>query len=73
MLTAPPPGLLTWHEVTSAVNKVGNDDPRLIQSMTEEERAADAETAVASKKQARAEKSRRQTDVAGDNGQGSLF
>lgn len=72
MLTAPPSGSLTWHEVMSAVNKVGNDDPRLIRPMTEEERAAEAETAVASKKPARAEKPRRQAD-AGDNGQGSLF
>ncbi|MBN8970248.1 MAG: SOS response-associated peptidase [Rhizobiales bacterium] len=72
MLIAPPSGSLTWHEVTSAVNKVGNDDPRLIRPMTDEERVA-AETAAPSKKPARAEKPRRQAGAAGDGGQGSLF
>ncbi len=73
LLTAPPSGSLIWHEVTSTVNRVGNDDPRLIQPMTEAERAAAAELAAPSTKPARAEKPRRQADAAGDSGQGSLF
>lgn len=73
MPTAPPSGSFTWHEVTSAVNKTGNDEPHLIQPMTEEERTAITESLTLPRKPARAEKSRRRVDAAGDNGQGSLF
>jgi hypothetical protein len=63
LLIAPPDGTFAWHEVSTMVNRVANDDARLIEPITPEQAAAEAEAA---KPQARPRK-------AGSSDQGSLF
>jgi putative SOS response-associated peptidase YedK len=68
LLTGPEKGEFTWHEVSTRVNHVANDDAQLILPMTAEDMAAEeAKPAkkVASRKPAPA--------VTEDDGQGSLF
>jgi putative SOS response-associated peptidase YedK len=67
LLTAPDEGEFVWHEVSSRVNRVANDDAQLILPITAEEMAAE---------EARpAKKVPRKPAVAAfeDDGQGSLF
>lgn len=71
LLIAPPEGMLVWHEVTPAVNRVANDDPQLILPISAEEAAAIADT-FAQKKPLR-KTSVPKKDMQPDDGQGSLF
>ena len=83
LLAAPPEGTFVWHEVSTAVNRVANDDERLIVSITPEEAAAEAAAAEAARKpRARgtvsgASSQTPKRKAAGlsrkDDGQGSLF
>jgi putative SOS response-associated peptidase YedK len=79
LLVAPPEGTFVWHEVSTAVNRVANDDERLVVPITPEEAAAEAAAAEAARKpRARAAVSEApKRKAAGrsrkDDGQGSLF
>ncbi|MDQ8731471.1 SOS response-associated peptidase [Bradyrhizobium sp. LHD-71] len=64
LLTPAPLGTFAWHEVSTAVNRTANDDPRLIERVSAEEAAAEAEAA---KPRARASRKITSSD------QGSLF
>ncbi len=66
LLIAPPVGTFAWHEVSMAVNRVANDDARLIEPVSEEE--AMQATAEAQAAKVRAKPRRTQS-----NDQGSLF
>lgn len=67
LLTAPAAGEFGWHEVSSRVNSVANDDAQLILPITDEERAAEQ----AQRKPAKKAPARK--PAAQDDGQGSLF
>jgi putative SOS response-associated peptidase YedK len=67
LLRAPGQGEFVWHEVSTRVNRVANDDEQLILPITAEERAA--EEPKPSKKAA----PRKPVPVTSDDGQGSLF
>ncbi len=68
LLTAPAAGEFAWHEVSTRVNHVANDDAQLILPMTDEQRAAEAP------KPAKKASPRKVEAVAPeDDGQGSLF
>ncbi|HEY3790261.1 MAG TPA: SOS response-associated peptidase [Bradyrhizobium sp.] len=65
LLTAPGIGEFTWHEVSTRVNRVANDDAQLVLPITAEQIAAEQPPKkVAARKPARATP---------DDGQGSLF
>jgi putative SOS response-associated peptidase YedK len=66
LLTAPREGEFVWHEVSTRVNRVANDDAQLIFPMTAEETATEEAKPV--KKAAR-----KAAPVTFDDGQGSLF
>jgi putative SOS response-associated peptidase YedK len=66
LLTAPREGEFVWHEVSTRVNHVANDDAQLILPITPEQRAAEE---PAPKKTT----PRKPAPVAEDDGQGSLF
>jgi putative SOS response-associated peptidase YedK len=66
LLTAPGEGEFVWHEVSTRVNHVANDDAQLILPITAEQRAAEE---PAPKKAT----PRKPAPVAEDDGQGSLF
>lgn len=68
LLTAPAEGKFAWHEISTRVNRVANDDAQLILPITAEERAA--EESRPGKKAAL----RKPMPAASDeDGQGSLF
>jgi putative SOS response-associated peptidase YedK len=67
LLTAPDEGEFVWHEVSTRVNRVANDDAQLILPITAEEKAAEESKLV--KKVA----PRKGVPAASDDGQGSLF
>jgi putative SOS response-associated peptidase YedK len=68
MLLAPPrEGEFTWHEVSTRVNRVANDDAQLILPITAEEREAEEP------RPAKKASPRKPAPVASDDGQGSLF
>ena len=67
LLTGPREGEFAWHEVSTRVNRVANDDAQLTLPITEEERAAEEPKPV---KKAAARKS---APASEDDGQGSLF
>jgi putative SOS response-associated peptidase YedK len=67
LLTAPREGEFVWHEVSTRVNRVANDDAQLILPITAEEMAAEESKPV--KKAA----PRKAASVSSDDGQGSLF
>jgi putative SOS response-associated peptidase YedK len=67
LLTPPHEGEFVWHEVSTRVNRVANDDAQLILPITAEELAAEAP------KRAKKAAPRRPAPVASDDGQGSLF
>jgi putative SOS response-associated peptidase YedK len=68
LLTAPAEGEFAWHEISTRVNRVANDDAQLILPITAEERAAEEPKPV--KKAA----PRKPVPAASDDdGQGSLF
>jgi len=66
LLTGPAEGEFAWHEISTRVNRVANDDAQLLLPISEEERAAEApkpkKTAV-----------RKVVPAPEDEGQGSLF
>jgi hypothetical protein len=67
LLVGPAEGEFAWHEISTRVNRVANDDPQLLLPITDEERAAQEpkpKKTVARK--AAPERSE-------DDGQGSLF
>jgi putative SOS response-associated peptidase YedK len=66
LLTPPREGEFAWHEVSTRVNRVANDDAQLLLPITAEQMAAEqlAARKVAPKKPA---------PLASDDGQGSLF
>lgn len=65
MLTGPQAGEFAWHEISTRVNHVANDDAQLVLPITDEQRAAEAPKP----KRAAVKKAA----GAGDDGQGSLF
>ncbi len=67
LLKGPAIGEFAWHEVSTRVNRVANDDAQLLLPITEEERAAEQDAKPAKKP------SPRRTAVQPDDGQGSLF
>jgi putative SOS response-associated peptidase YedK len=68
MLMAPPrEGEFAWHEVSTRVNRVANDDAQLTLPITAEEREAEEP------KLAKKPSLRKPAPVAPDDGQGSLF
>ncbi|MCG6205516.1 SOS response-associated peptidase [Rhodopseudomonas sp. HC1] len=68
LLRPPPDGLFVWYPVSTAVNRVANDNPQLILPISDEEAAAaPAPKATPPKRAARAPRPDE------DSGQGSLF
>jgi putative SOS response-associated peptidase YedK len=68
LLTSPREREFVWHEVSTRVNRVANDDAQLILPITAEEREAEAP------KPAKKASQRKPAPVtSGDDGQGSLF
>ena len=65
MLTGPQEGEFAWHEVSTRVNHVANDDAQLVLPISDEQRAAEAP------KPKRA--AVRKAAGGGDDGQGNLF
>src|ERR1700748_817773 len=65
LMRGPEEGEFTWHEVSSRVNQVANDDAQLVLPITEEEREAEQVK--------RAKKPSPRKTPAVDDGQGSLF
>lgn len=66
LMKGPEVGEFAWHEVSSRVNRVANDDAQLILPITAEQRAAE-QTKPANKVASR------KTAADSDDGQGSLF
>ena len=67
LLIGPAEGEFAWHEISTRVNRVANDDPQLLLPITDEERAAEEPKP---KKIA----ARKTSPIASDDeGQGSLF
>jgi putative SOS response-associated peptidase YedK len=66
LLTGPAEGEFAWHEISTRVNRVANDDAQLLLPITDEERAAE---------QPKPKKAPRKAASAADEdeGQGSLF
>src|SRR6266404_6855675 len=67
LLTAPRVGEFAWHEVSTRVNRVANDDGQLVLPIAAEQMAAEEPKPV--KKAA----TRKAVPAASDDGQGSLF
>jgi putative SOS response-associated peptidase YedK len=67
LLAPPDEGEFGWHEVSTRVNSVANDDAQLVLPITDEQRAAEEET----KKPVRKTVQRKPPPA--DDGQGSLF
>ena len=68
LLTAPGEGEFVWHEVSTRVNRVANDDAQLILPISAEEAAAEEAQPV--KKTVQRKPAAAASD---DDGQGSLF
>jgi putative SOS response-associated peptidase YedK len=66
LLTGPVEGEFVWHEVSTRVNRVANDDAQLTLPITDEERAAEAP-------QPKKAATRKTVRAAPDDEQGSLF
>jgi putative SOS response-associated peptidase YedK len=67
LMTAPQEGEFVWHEVSTRVNRVANDEAQLILPITAEQREAEEPMPVKKASQ------RKPEPVAEDDGQGSLF
>jgi putative SOS response-associated peptidase YedK len=67
LLMAPDEGEFVWHEISTRVNRVANDDAQLVLPITAEEMAAE------DVKPARKASQRKPAPVPPDDGQGSLF
>jgi hypothetical protein len=68
LLRAPADGDFTWHEVSTRVNRVANDDAQLILPISAEEAAAEAH-----KPEKKATARKPAVAASADDGQGSLF
>lgn len=68
LLIAPREGEFAWHEVSTRVNRVANDDAQLLLPITDEQRAAE-EAALPAKRPS----PRKPAPVKKDDGQSSLF
>ena len=68
LLRGPREGEFAWHEISTRVNRVVNDDAQLLLPITDEERAAEEP-----KPAKRAAARKVTTVVPEDDGQGSLF
>lgn len=66
LLRGPEKGEFAWHEISTRVNRVANDDAQLVLPITDDQRAAEAPKP----KRAAVKKA---ASGAGDDGQGSLF
>ncbi|MGH6710105.1 MAG: SOS response-associated peptidase family protein, partial [Bradyrhizobium sp.] len=66
LLTGPAEGEFAWHEISTRVNRVANDDAQLLLPISDEEREAEAPKP---KKPAR----KTASSASEDEGQGSLF
>ncbi|MGA2291056.1 SOS response-associated peptidase [Bradyrhizobium sp.] len=66
LLAPPAAGEFVWHEVSTRVNRVANDDAQLILPITPEQRAAE-------EPQPKKPAPRKPVQVTSDDGQGSLF
>ena len=66
LLVGPEPGEFAWHEISTRVNRVANDDAQLILPITEGERAAEEPKPVKAA-------ARKPAAAPSDDGQGSLF
>ena len=69
LLTGPDEGEFAWHEVSTRVNRVANDDAQLILPITEEQRKAEQQRPA---KKASPRKAA-SADSDENDGQGSLF
>lgn len=67
LLTAPREGEFAWHEISTRVNRVANDDEQLVLPITDEQRAAEEP------KPAKKAAPRKTAPPPEDEGQGSLF
>ena len=67
LLKPPRQGEFAWHEISTRVNHVANDDAQLTLPITDEER--EREQSIPLKKAA----ARKVAPVASEDGQGSLF
>ena len=67
LLVPPSEGALAWHEVTTRVNHVDNDDAQLILPISDEQRAAEEALKVPRRP------ARKPPPAVTDDGQGSLF
>jgi hypothetical protein len=67
LLRGPAEGEFAWHEISTRVNRVVNDDAQLLLPITDEERAAEEP------KPAKKAAPRKVTAAPEDGGQGSLF
>ena len=67
LLRGPTEGEFGWHEISTRVNRVVNDDAQLLLPITDEERAAEEP------KPAKRAAPRKVTAAPEDDGQGSLF
>jgi putative SOS response-associated peptidase YedK len=67
LMGTPREGQFAWHEVSTRVNRVANDDAQLVLPITEEQREAEEPTP------AKKASPRKPAPVASDDGQGSLF
>ena len=67
LLMPPREGEFVWHEVSTRVNRVANDDAQLILPMTEEQAAAEQAKSV------KGARKKPEPAMSGDDGQGSLF
>ena len=68
LLIAPDAGEFVWHEISTRVNRVANDDAQLILPITAEELAAEAPKPLR-----RASPRKPVAAAPEDDGQGSLF
>jgi putative SOS response-associated peptidase YedK len=67
LLTAPEEGDFVWHEISTRVNRVANDDAQLVLPITADELAAEAP------KPKQASQRKPVAAASDDDGQGSLF
>jgi hypothetical protein len=67
LLTGPREGEFAWHEISTRVNRVANDDAQLLLPITDEERAAEEP------KPKKAAPRKAASAASEDEGQGSLF
>jgi hypothetical protein len=68
LLTAPGEGEFAWHEVSTRVNRVANDDAQLTLPITADQRAAEQAGPAR-----RAAPRKSEPAASEDDGQGSLF